>query len=333
MELFVDTAAQYRDFAAHAAGDSPCFEEWARGVSVDEEVLAQIRTLPPLKQQPNLVFAAARWQGVPAPAPYGVFRSELLSGWPAIRSTALSRSTQTNEVGRLSTLVPTFAAIQEGERRPLALLEVGASAGLCLYPDRYRYAWSTSEGLRMTASPASAPVLSCAVTGPAPLPSGPPEVGWRAGVDLNPLDVEDDDAVAWLETLVWPEQDERRSRLRAAVAVARRDPPQVWSGDLLSTLPDLITRAPSDNTLIVFHSAVIAYLEPAKRDIFHHMMTSLVADGICHWVSNEGDQVLPRITASQPAGVTDQLPFVLGVNGRAVARTHGHGHALSWWPE
>jgi hypothetical protein len=157
-------------------------------------------------------------------------------------------------------------------------------------------------------------------------------VTWRAGIDLNPLDVEDEDAMAWLENLVWPEQVARRSRLRAAVAMTRVDPPQVWSGDLLSTLPRLIPRAPAGTTLIVFHSAVIAYLEPPQRDDFHRMMASLVAEGLCHWVSNEAAGVLPRITATEPGGVADELPFVLGVNGRAVGRTHGHGHALSWWP-
>jgi hypothetical protein len=333
VELFGDLAAQYRDFAGYTRGESPCFEEWALGVAADGEVMALIGELPQVKQQPNLVLAAARWHGVPAPASYDVFRRELIAGWEAVRATILTRSTQTNEVGRLATLVPAFAAVQARKGRPLALLEIGASAGLCLYPDRYRYAWSTRSGVRTTTGPPAAPLLSCAVTGPAPLPSRPPRVDWRAGVDLNPLDVDDDDAMAWLENLVWPEQDERRSRLRAAVAVARKNPPQVWRGDLLSTLPDLITRAPSDTTLIVFHSAVIAYLEPPQREDFHRMMTSLVAEGLCHWVSNEGQRVLPRIAVTGRVEVADDLPFVLGIDGRGVGRTHGHGSALSWWPD
>ena len=333
MELFVDAATQYRDFAFHTRGESPCFEAWALGVAADDEVLAMIGELPPIKQQPNLVLAAARWHGVTTPAPYAVFRRELMSGWTAIRNTVLTRSTQTNEVGRLATLVPAFAAIQSSGRRPLALLEVGASAGLCLFPDRYRYAWSTSSGQRTTAAPPDGPVLSCTVTGPAPLPSAPPEIGWRAGVDLNPLAVEDEDAMAWLENLVWPEQDGRRARLRTAVGVARQDPPRLWRGDLLHALPDLIGQVPAGSAVVVFHTAVIAYLEPAQRGQFHDLMMSLVADRRCHWVSNEGERVLPQVTATEPAGVSSELPFVLGVDGQAVGRTHGHGQALSWWPE
>ena len=101
---------------------------------------------------------------------------------------------------------------------PLALIEVGASAGLCLFPDRYDYAWPPLGGLRGsggTAPDRRAPPARCRCR------AAHPEVAWRGGVDLNPLDVADPDAMAWLENLVWPEQDERRERLRTAVEVAR----------------------------------------------------------------------------------------------------------------
>ena len=76
--LHDDVIEEYRDFATYAAGDSPCFEDWALGVAGDQEVLAWLATLPPLKRQPNLVFAAARWHGAPAPGPYAGLRRVLL---------------------------------------------------------------------------------------------------------------------------------------------------------------------------------------------------------------------------------------------------------------
>ena len=108
MELYTDVVRQYDDFARYA-GDSPCFQEWAEAVADDAEVLAWIGGLPPVKQQPNLVFAAARWHGVPAPGPYEGLRQALLDDDGTIRATILARATQTNEVGRLATLVPWFA--------------------------------------------------------------------------------------------------------------------------------------------------------------------------------------------------------------------------------
>ena len=59
MEPYAGVVEQYVEFA-DAAGDSPCFEEWARAVAADPEVLDWVETLPGIKRQPNLVFAAAR---------------------------------------------------------------------------------------------------------------------------------------------------------------------------------------------------------------------------------------------------------------------------------
>ena len=87
------------------------------------------------KRQPNLVFAAARWRGLLAPAPYDALRSALLRDDGRIRETILGRATQTNEVGRLATLVPAFGSLAADH--PVGLLEAGASAGLCVFPDRW----------------------------------------------------------------------------------------------------------------------------------------------------------------------------------------------------
>jgi hypothetical protein len=317
--LHDEVTAEYRDFAAYAAGDSPCFEEWALAVAGDAEVLAWLSTLPPVKRQPNLVFAAARWHGAPAPGPYAGLRDVLLGQGPAVRETVMTRSTQTNEVGRLATLAPVLALV-EG---PLALVEVGASAGLCLFPDRYDYAWPPVGGLRGSGGP----LLSARTTGPLPVPPVHPSVAWRGGVDLNPLDVADPDAVAWLENLVWPEQDERRERLRRAVEVARREPPRLVAGDLLDHVEGLVDEASRHGTPVVFHSAVIAYLEEPDRVRFHDLMTDLVAAERCHWISNEGPRVLPRVTGGRavPAG-----RFVTALDGAPVAWSHGHGHAIDW---
>src|SRR6478672_763196 len=92
-----EVAGTYRAFVDQAHPDSPCFAAWAAGVADDEEVLAWIATLPGAKRQPNLVFAAARWHGVPAPGPYDGLRAALLGDGGALRDTILVRSTQTNE--------------------------------------------------------------------------------------------------------------------------------------------------------------------------------------------------------------------------------------------
>jgi hypothetical protein len=325
VDPYAETIQQYVAFAAEGAGSSPCLEDWSKSVADDPDVIAWIDSLPVHKRQPNLVFAAARWHGVPAPGPYDGLRAALLSDDGAIRDTILNRSTQTNEVGRLATLVPAFAAVAEGE--PLAIVEAGASAGLCLHPDGYSYTWLTHDGpVRVGAGPE----LTSVVTGPAPLPDTPPVVAWRGGVDLNPLDPTDAADVRWLSTLIWPEHDDRRAQLLRAVEVARTHPPHLRQGDLLDELPDLVDRAAEHGRVVVFHTAVIAYLTSVDRARFDALMRGLVESGRCHWISNEGPGVLPSVTATGPEMPDTERRFVLGIDGRAVAWTHGHGRSMHW---
>ena len=275
--------------------------------------------MSPTTRRSSRGWAPSRWHGAPAPGPYAGLRQVLTEHEPAVRATVMARATQTNEVGRLATLAPVLALVDG----PIALVEVGASAGLCLFPDRYDYAWPPAGELRGSGGP----LLTARTTGPLPVPTARPEVAWRAGVDLNPLDVGDADAMAWLQNLVWPEQDERRERLRAAVDVARREPPLLRRGDLFDHVQGLVEEAAQHGAPVVFHSAVIAYLEEPDRERFHDLMTTLVAAGRCRWISNEGRRVLPRVTGDHevPSG-----RFVTALDGVPVAWSHGHGHAIDW---
>ncbi len=309
-------ADAYRAFAEREArGASPTFEAWALGVAADPVVAERLAGLPRGKRQPNLVFAAARWHG--ASGDYAAFRSTLLDRWPEVRETVLTRATQTNEAGRCAVLLPFLAALPQ----PLALLEVGASAGLCLLPDRYSYRYDDGTTLDPVDGP-SPVVLPCEVGPGVAVPTRMPDVVWRTGIDLAPVDVQDDDARAWLETLVWPEHDDRRTWLRAALDVARRERPRVVAGDLRDALPALAAEAPADATLVVLHSAVLAYLDAESRSAFVDTVTALPG----HWVSNEGALVLPSTAhLAQRAG----RRFVVAVDGVPRAWADPHGRSVA----
>jgi len=201
------TARAYRRFAAlEARGRSPLYERLAEGVAQDGEVIAFLLTLPKPKRQPNLLFAAVRYR-LGTPTDWADFRNRLLAEPDAVREVMLTRSTQTNEPARCATLLPVLAALPQ----PLALIEVGASAGLCLLPDLYGYDYGSS---RLAPPRAGAPVFACTASDKVPLPGALPQVVWRAGLDLHPLCAAKPAHRAWLETLVWPEQTERLGRLR-----------------------------------------------------------------------------------------------------------------------
>lgn len=318
----VTTSDRYRRFAsAEARGQSDCYEAWANGVAGDEDLLALIDELPPAKRQPNLVFAAARLTGV-EPGPFEAFRKQLISRWPRVREVIHARRTQTNEVGRSAVLLPILAGLPQ----PLALLEVGASAGLCLYPVRLSYQYGSRARLDPVDGPG--PLLTCTVDGPVPIPDSVPKVVWRAGIDLNPLDVTDQDDIRWLETLVWPEHTQRRTQLAAAIEVARTDPPILVAGDLNETVDELITKAPSTATLVVFHSAVLAYLDRASRAAFVAKMQR----GDAHWISNEGPGALPTTEGVLPKSPhPSRALFVVAHNGNPLAYADGHGRSLHWF--
>jgi hypothetical protein len=312
------TAGWYARFAElEAAGQSAIYEEWARGVAADDAILDLLRTLPRPKQQPNLIFAVSRLLGAPEGA-FGEFRSWLLNNWDDVDREARVRSTQTNEPRRCAALLPLLAEI-EG---PIALLEVGASAGLCLYPDRYSYRYDDGEVLGE-----STVLIECETRGIA-VPTALPEIVWRGGIDLNPLDVDNADDMLWLETLVWPEQHERRARIRAAIEIARADPPTLVRGDAVEELAGLVgqvldasTGSATVPTLVIFHSGVLVYMSRESRAGFVDAVTALPAT----WISNEAQGAVPGI---QPEGTAASSLFALAVDGQLRALTGPHGQSI-----
>jgi hypothetical protein len=307
-------AEAYAEFAAREArGVSAVYERLSLAVSRDDELLALLGALPPAKRQPNLLFGVVRLLGGPVEDP-AAFHDYTVAHWPTIGAELGSRVTQTNEAGRCALLLPLLTALPQ----PLALLEVGTSAGLCLYPDRYAYRYGDHR------VGAGEPVLECAVTGAAP-PIRVPEVVWRAGLDLNPLDVTDPADVAWLDALIWPEHTHRRARLRAAADVAAGEPPLLVRGDLLDDLPALAAQAPAGATLVVFHTSVLYQVSAARRDAFAEVVRGLPG----HWIANEDPSVL-RYDALPPPP-DHALHNVLALDGTPVAWTRGHGQAIAWF--
>jgi hypothetical protein len=311
----LSTAENYRVFGREARGRSPAYESLAASVADDDLVLDFLAALPRPKRQPNLLFAAARYV-LGAPPTIGTLRTLIRRSGAELTRVMLARLTQTNEPARCATLLPALASLPG----PLALIEVGASAGLTLLFDRYSYDY---DGHLIAGSDPAAPTLRCAVRGPVPLPAEVPAITWRAGLDLNPLDVTRDEDVRWLSCLVWPGESDRGDRLAAAVASARRDPPPVYRGDLRTDLSTLAARAPAGATLVIYHSAVLAYVAAGDRERFARAVRALAAA----WLSNEAPGVVPGL----PLTGFREGTFVLGHGGRTpLALADGHGAWLHW---
>lgn len=285
-----EIAQSYRRWArVEAHGSSSTYERLALAVAADPELVALLGTVPASQRQPNLLFGALRWNAVPVEDPQAAVT--WARGHPGeILQVLATRRTQTNEVAHCATLLPALALLPP----PLALIEVGASAGLCLLYDRWRYHY-TGPDLDVRIGDDESPLtLTCAVDGPVPLPAAVPTIAWRRGLDLNPLDARDPDTRRWLGCLVWPEHHDRARALAAALDVAAGADPDVVAGDLLEGLPALLDRVPAGTTPVVVHSATLTYVEPRVRTAF---VAALAARGV-HRIGAEGPAVLP----TWPAG-------------------------------
>ncbi|MEY8039719.1 DUF2332 domain-containing protein [Saccharopolyspora cebuensis] len=308
------TAENFRRFGEAARGRSPAYGRLAEAVAADTGVLDFLDGLPVAKRQPNLLFAAARYL-LGTPPGIDAVRRLVRERADELAAVLRARRTQTNEPARCATLLPALAGLPE----PLALLEVGASAGLTLLPDHYSYDYA---GHALAGDP-GAPTLACRPHGPVPLPDRLPTVAWRRGLDVNPLDPADADDARWLECLVWPGEGDREARLRAALDLARRHPVPVHRGDLVDDLARVAADAPSGATLVVYHSAVLAYVDAGTRRAF----AAAVRDLGAVWLSNEAPGVLPGTEATG----RHEDPFLLVRDGREVlAATDPHGTWIDW---
>jgi hypothetical protein len=311
-------AQGYRTFVDEAAPSSPLYARLAADVADDPDILQFLAALPVGKRQPNLLLAAVQYlHGTPADG--RELRGRVVDDGVRLRTIMTARATQTNEPARCAALLPVLARLDG----PLALVEVGASAGLCLYPDRYSYEFDGRP-----VGPRSAVHLTCATTGGIPLPGRLPDVVARIGIDLNPLDPTDPDDRAWLRALVWPGPyaEDRLRRLRAAAELAGQEPPRMLSGDLVDRLPDAIALVPPDCTVVVFHTAVLPYVPPQRRSAFIDLVRSLPV----LWLAQEAPGVVPGTGETPPGGWGNE--FVLSLDGRPLARTAPHGGRVDWLP-
>lgn len=173
----------------------------------------------------------------------------------------LAQPPQTNEVGRAAPLVGALWHLQSRRALPVRLLEIGASAGLNLLADRFRF--ETADG--GTGPPGSPVVFRDAWHGAVPRTGPQLEVVERLGCDPAPVDASTEEGALTLTSYVWPDQLERLARLRGALALARETPVRVVEGDAASFLADLAP-APGAWT-VVWHSVMWMYLEEEERTV------------------------------------------------------------------
>ncbi|PZQ90638.1 MAG: DUF2332 domain-containing protein [Leifsonia xyli] len=315
-----------RDWYLRAAGELAATSArqvaWCLGVADDPRMRELLERLPRPARQPSLLFAVAGYLGAPD-ADYPAWAEWVLEHRDAVLAELPTRRVQTNEPNRCVPLLVALARIPG----PIALVELGASAGLCLLVDRYGYRFRT--GGAAVELGAGAPVLTAHLDAPL-VPGALPDIRWRRGVDLAPLDVGDSDDMRWLEASLPPDDPERLARLRDAVATARAGAPELVAGDALASLAGLAAAAPPGATLVVASLGTAVYLAPAERARLLGAIRELGGRAVTFETRSALPEVAERWEALAAEGRVDPAArFVLALDGEPLASGAAHGTRLA----
>lgn len=286
---------------------SPLYAHLYQSMQDDPELLTLLRLIDPDQPIPVLFFSVvnflvlgekqhpfAQFYPYLCPTPrsaeeaYPSFRAFCLAHRDELQTLLPTVRLQTNEVSRCAQLLPAFKLVfARGGYQPLALIEIGSSAGLNLNWHRYGYHY----GKVVIGDRASPVQIHCRLLGSCvpPLPEVLPALAQCHGIELFPLDVTTEYAVRWLRACIWPEEQERYHRLDAALEVAREHPPHILSGDACERLPELLAAVPPDETLCVWHSFALNQGPAEIREQVIQMLTEASAERTIYRISLEAN--------------------------------------------
>jgi hypothetical protein len=238
----------------------------------------------------------------------------------------LLRPVQTNDVGRSGSLMGGFLLVAQHCRQPLRILEVGASAGLNLLWDHYRYEWNGGSWGNVS----SPIVLKNVFVNPPPAIPAETKVSERGGCDPNPLDPGTIQGQHILLSFTWADQVERIERLRSACAIASHQHVRIVKASAVEWLEKQLNHPAPGRATVVFHSVVWQYLATNEQAAVLHLIEEAgrrpTTDAPFAWLrmepATEGGVGRPEIRLRIFADGTDRL----------IATSSYHTPAVRWLP-
>ena len=348
---------RFAESAVTSLPRAPLYAALSAGIAADPGLHRLLLDAPPTQRLPVLLFASIHSLLIAGPTHpladwYPNLRSvprlpdddELMPTLSAfvrdhldeIKQLVSTRSTQTNEVGRSLLFLPPLGMIAQ-EVGAVTMIDVGASGGLNLLLDQFAYRYEPDDGSPASTVGADSTVtLTASTRGAVPIPAVLPTIAGRLGIDASPIDVTNDRQARWLEACVWPDQPERFRRLRAAIELARIDPPRIVKGDLVAEMSEAIERIRPLGHPVVTNSWVLNYLHDRERDTFLDELEHIGAAGDLSWIAAEA----PALTAGLPwpheiaENWQTQLLLTTWRDGirtvRHLAHCHPHGFWMHW---
>ena len=246
-----------------------------------------------------------------------------------------SRHVQTNEVGRCSLLLPAFRLVAD-EFGEIAHLDVGASAGLNLLLPSFSYRYDGGEPIGPDDSTVK---LMCDTRGDSPVDLSSmtvPAISSRCGIDARPIDITDPGEARWLEACCWPDQADRFQRLRAAIDIARQQPPELLMGDAVDSVTTTVERMATRAHPVVSTTWALNYLAAERRSAFVAALDRARTTIDLSWVFAESPALTPELPHDQDLkdDHLTELTLVTWRDGertiRHLAETHPHGYWIHW---
>ncbi len=232
----------------------------------------------------------------------------------------LGQQVQTNEVRRCAGLLGGFLAAARATGLPLRLREIGSSAGLILFWDRYRYELGPHRW-----GAADAPVLiTTDWDGPAPDLEAPVRVRSRLGCDIHPLDATDPEQLRRIQSFYWADQTDRMELLLSAAEALDGPAPieAIRAGDFVAReVADL----PEGEATVVHHSTMWWYLPAEEKKAVTDAMEAAGARAT-------GRAPLCWLRSEPPSmdHVEIRLRVWPGGEDRLLGTAHHHGAWVKW---
>jgi hypothetical protein len=251
------------------------------------------------------------------------------SAWPAFRKALVDKRAemrdllpagcQTNEVGRSAALLGGFLEVAYRTRHRLRILEIGASAGLNLRWDHYRYE-SGAKGWGRVDSPVR---FVNSFETPPPLNRRAEIVG-RKGCDRDPIDPTSVQGSLALRSFVWADQRERFKLLEGAIAVARQVPVEVERMDAAEFLERELASSRTGVATVVYQSVFIQYVDQPGQQRLARAISAAAARA-----SADGPLAYLRM---EPGAQTFEVRLTIWPGGgdELVALTRAHGTGVRW---
>ncbi len=327
-------------------GYCPLYDEIARSVAEDRELLSLQYSARPHAHLPPMLLAGAHYLLVgglehpladvyagrsSAPAP-PLFRDLCLGHSSALLEVLNNRTVQTNEVGRSALLGPALTWAAGGEA--VQLVDVGCSAGLNMLCDQYRLDY----GAHGATGPVDSPVhIDCVMTGQGPVAQSLPSITGRIGIDLDPPDLTDPDDTQWLLACVWPGTG-RFQRTARAIERGQADPPRVIHGDALEMLPGVLAGL-GDGRIVVLNSWSFSYFSVEQRQAYVELLSSASRSRPVVWLCMDAPGVVELLAGEgappSEGAESDVLSFVQFESGtptgaEVLAFVQSHGQSMVW---